>query len=120
MSALNQISTEIDIATGIIEGFRSAAATGQVVDLTGLDTRIEALCSDITAMPAGERRKLHSRLLSLVDDLNRLVGVIESQQRDVAAGIRDVTSRQKAVSAYSHGAESSDPSRRGTPKKKPT
>jgi len=114
MNATEEIVGEISHAAGLIDGFRQSAAAGNSVDLSGLDSLVETLCATIVTLPPAERDPLKSSLLVLIDDLNRLVEILEPQQNDASEELKGVSSRHRAVSAYGKGA---DANAIGTPKK---
>lgn len=113
MAAKEDIAHEIDHAASMVDAFRTAAAAGSTVDLSGLDTKVEKLCGEIAAMPAPERNGFKRSLLSLIDDLNRLVETIEAQQKDVSETLKGVSSRQRAVTAYGRGQSAGGPAGSG-------
>ena len=114
MSSTEEIVGEIGHAAGLIDAFRQVAGAGNSVDLSGLDKLVETLCATIVTLPAAERNPLKSSLLALIDDLNRLVKILETQQHDASDGLKGVSSRHRAVSAYGKG---SDANATGTAKK---
>lgn len=103
MSALRDIQMQLDQTAHVIERFRSSVAEGSVIDLTGLDRRIEGMCDDINALPEGERATLKGTLIGLIDDLNALVELLTRQQEKASEALKGVVSREKAVSAYGKG-----------------
>lgn len=103
MSALRDIQTELDQTSGVIERFRTCLAEGSVIDLTGLDRRIEGMCNAIIELPEDQRATVKATLIGLIDELNGLVEVLSRQQDKVSEELKGVASRQKAVSAYGKG-----------------
>jgi hypothetical protein len=100
MSALRDIQTQLDQTSGVIERFRSCIAEGSVIDLTGLDQRIEGMCDAIIQLPEDQRVTVKATLIGLIDELNGLVELLSQQQDKVSEDLKGVASRQKAVSAY--------------------
>ncbi len=109
MSSLEDIQTQLDQTSGVIEGFRNSVAEGSVIDLAGLDQRIEAICTAINDLPADQRITLKATLINLIDDLNGLVEILHIQQQKASEGLKGVTSRQQAVSAYGKGIKATKP-----------
>ena len=103
MSALREIQIQLDQTVDVIKRFRSSVVEGSVVDLTGLDRRIEGMCDDINALPEEERTTLKGTLIGLIDDLNALVELLTIQQNKASEALKGVVSREKAVSAYGKG-----------------
>ena len=113
MSSLEDIQTQLDQTSGVIEGFRNSVAEGSVIDLTGLDQRIKAICTAIDELPAKKRIPLKAILISLIDALNGLVEMLHIQQLKASEGLKGVASRQQAVSAYGKGIKASKPGKPG-------
>jgi len=111
MSTLGDIQTQLAQTSGVIEGFRSSVADGSIVDLTGLDKSVEVMCNAINALPADQRITVKATLIALLDDLNALVDVLKIQQEEASDGLKGVSSRQKAVSAYGKGLNTAKPAK---------
>ena len=105
MSATEEIMGEIGHAAGLIDAFRQTASAGNAIDLSGLDSLVETLCASIATLPAADRNPLKSKLLALIDDLNRLVEILETQQQGASDELKGISSRHRAVSAYGKGAD---------------
>ena len=103
MTALGDIKSELDQTSSVIERFRSCVTKGEIIDLTGLDQKIEGMCSAIVELPEDERGAVKATLIALIDDLNALVDMLTLQQKKASEGLKGVTSREKAVSAYGKG-----------------
>jgi hypothetical protein len=103
MSALRDIQSELDQTSSVIERFQNNVAEGSVIDLTGLDQRIEGMCSAINDLPEHERATVKGTLIGLIDELNALVGMLTEQQNQVSERLKGVGSREQAVSAYGKG-----------------
>lgn len=86
--------------TAAVELARQTAAEGGLVDLSGLDARVDALCRAVVALPRAEGRGFEAALLELIDTLTRLHETLTRQQPaaglDPAAG----TTPREAASAY--------------------
>ena len=109
MSALEEIQTQLDQTSDVIERFHGSVAEGSVIDLTGLDQKIEGMCIAINELPEHERITVKGTLIGLIDDLNALVGKLTIQQNRISEGLKGVTSREKAVSAYGKGLNTTKP-----------
>lgn len=106
MTSIDEIAREIDHVASMINAFRAAATGGDIIDLSGIDQRVETLCANILSKRAEPRDRLKSPLLALIDDLNRLVEALQAQQNEAAENVKSVSSRHRAVSAYGKGAGS--------------
>jgi hypothetical protein len=113
MTAGEQVRTALDDVQRAIVTATTLVADGKPIDLTGLDQGIASLCGDIAALPAEERRDFKPRLVTLIDELGRLVGAIETQHRTIAAALTNVGSRRSAVNAYGKGANAAQPAGNG-------
>ncbi|MDA1325711.1 MAG: hypothetical protein O3C34_13300 [Proteobacteria bacterium] len=100
MPALRDIQTQLDQTSGAIERFRSCLAEGSIIDLTGLDQKIEGMCNAIIELPEDQRATIKATLIGLIDELNGLVELLSLQQDKVSEELQGVASRHKAVSAY--------------------
>ena len=109
MSALRDIQTQLDQTASVIERFHHSVAEGTVIDLTGLDQRIEGMCNAINDLPEDERASVKGTLIGLIDDLNALVELLTRQQDLVSESLKGVTSREKAVSAYGKSLNTAKP-----------
>lgn len=111
MSALDDIQTQLDQTSGVIEGFRRSVAEGAVIDLTGLDQSVQEMCNGINELPPSQRVTVKATLIGLLDELNALVEILTLQQNEVSDGLKGVTSRQQAVSAYGKGVNTIKPTK---------
>jgi hypothetical protein len=107
MTALGDIKTELDQTSSVIAQFRTSVSQGEIIDLTGLDQKIEGMCNAIVDLPDEQRDTVKATLIGLIDDLNTLVDMLTQQQQKVSEGLKGVTSREKAVSAYGKGLNNS-------------
>jgi hypothetical protein len=104
--SIRGLEHEIERISGAISAYRSAAAAGDLIDLSGVDGQVEALCNGIASAPHMDRAKFRNPLLALIDDLNGLVEILTSGQQAVSDDLNSVSSRQRAVSAYGKGTPS--------------
>ena len=109
MSALGDIKTQLDQTSSVVEGFRRSVAEGSVIDLTGLDQSVEVMCNAINGLPADQRVTVKATIIGLLDELNALVEMLKIQQNETSEGLKGVTSRQQAVSAYGKGINTTEP-----------
>jgi len=116
MSSIDEIVHEIDHVASMINAFRAAATGGDIVDLSGIDQRVETLCSNISLRRTEARDRLKSPLLALIDDLNRLVETLEVQQNEASETVKSISSRHRAVSAYGKGTDFSATGKKNKPR----
>ena len=103
MSESERITKELDAITVIIDASQGLLDDGKVIDLAGLDKRVDKLCADIAAQPAANSRGLKDRLILMIESLDRLVASLDVQHKELGAALKDVTDRQRAVTAYGPG-----------------
>lgn len=77
---------------------RQMLAEGSLVDLSGLDSRIDSLCRAILALPRAEGRTFESGLLGLSDDVARLNEALVQRHATRAADSAAVP--REAAAAY--------------------
>lgn len=103
MTALMDIQAQLDQTSGVIDSFKDSLADGAMIDMSGLDKSVEAMCAAIASLPADQRLTVKEALITILDSLNGLVGSLEEQQHGASEGLKGLASRQKAVSAYGKG-----------------
>ena len=104
MSESERITQELDAIAVIVDASQGLVADGKVIDLAGLDERVDTLCADIAAQPVASSRGLKNRLILMIEGLDRLVASLNVQHKDLGAALKDVADRQRAVTAYGPGA----------------
>ncbi|NKB20098.1 MAG: hypothetical protein GKS01_06075 [Alphaproteobacteria bacterium] len=100
MTEVAELTKEFEQASGLINAFRDHAAQGNGLDLSDLDAKIQVLCENISKLPRDNRPIFKSKLISLTDDLDRLITTLTKQHQEISESLQGVTSRQRAVSAY--------------------
>ena len=89
--------TEVSVA---IDAARRTVEHGDFVDLSGLDARVDRLCSAIKALPQDQGRGFERPLLGLVDELTRLTDQLADQREKVRQSLVGTSSHHQAASAY--------------------
>lgn len=79
---------------------RSLLADGKPVDLSSLETRVEALCRSLVAMPRDDREEIKPALIGLMDELGRLAETVRAQHAALAERLSTVVRGQRAAGAY--------------------
>ena len=100
MTDVAQIRHGLEEVVGAIALARRKVGEGQLVDLSGLEKRVDELCTAIREQDGKEAQSLRPSLLSLIEDLNRLSEDLKSQQGEVAAELKDTQSHRSAAAAY--------------------
>lgn len=57
---------------------------GEIMDLSGLDQNVMALCEVIAAMPKKDAMQFESRMKTLIDSLEELARLMQDQQKKFA------------------------------------
>ncbi len=109
MSEPSQVEADLTAAQAAINRARDLLNDGNEVDLTGLDGCVAKLCKDIAALPEGQRAIYKPRLVGMIDNLNSLVESLSVQHKELGAALKNVSSRQRAVNAYSGTPDGSTP-----------
>ena len=100
MSETAALDHQMEKAGLLIDAARDLLTEGNLVDLDGLDQRIQELCADIGKLPADLRNGFKGRMIGLIDNLNGLVELLSAQHRELNKEIKGVSNRQRAVTAY--------------------
>ena len=79
-----RLETGLDEVSSILGGFRAKLIEGELVDLTGIDTKVIGLCADIAELPPSERAGFESQLGVLLRDLKQIAAFLSEQS--VAVG----------------------------------
>ncbi len=94
------IRSGLDEVTGAVTLARRKVGEGELIDLSGLDRRVDQICKALHALGRDDGGALRPRLLSLIDELNLLTEDLKRQQVQVAAELKDSSSHQQAAAAY--------------------
>ena len=110
MATMTKVRSDLDQASAAVGAARTMVNQGQAVDLTGLESHVETLCTDINRLEPGDRTALKPSLVALIDDLNKLAVNIAERNRAIGEQLRDTGTRERATTAYTAG--SGNPPRR--------
>jgi hypothetical protein len=91
---------ELCYLTGIAEAARRHLKAGELLDLTPLETRCEALCARLETVSGPERETLRAAFVALVDELNRLEAELKASRDATMREIGAATQRRRATTAY--------------------
>lgn len=90
-----------DDISAFIDDSRKVLDAGGVVQLTGLDERVELLCHAVLQLSDDERVKNATRLKELVQALQALGETIAAERDAVAESLRGLSGHRQASVAYS-------------------
>lgn len=100
MSGIGHIRRGLEEVVGAVLLARRKVGDGQLIDLTGLEQRVDELCRLTLNEDRAEARALKPTLLSLIDDLSRLSEELKAQHGKVASTLRGSQSHRSAAAAY--------------------
>ena len=100
MSDIAQIRHGLEEVVGAVALARRKVGEGQLVDLSGLERRVDELCAAIRDQDSSEAQILRPPLLSLIDDLTRLSDDLKAQHGQVASALKGSQSHRSAAAAY--------------------
>ena len=100
MSDIAQIRHGLEEVVGAVALARRKIGEGQLVDLSGLERRVDELCAAIRDQDSREAQSLRPPLLSLIDDLTRLSEDLKAQHGEVASSLKGSQSHRSAAAAY--------------------
>ncbi|MEE8507267.1 MAG: hypothetical protein V3S40_13740 [Kiloniellales bacterium] len=100
MNTARTISEDLQIIGGSVARAQAEVETGQVIDLSPLETEVEILCSRVQQLPADEGQSFRPRLLTLIDEFGRLARTIEQKLKELKGTLGETSDRRQAISAY--------------------
>ncbi|MEQ8968486.1 MAG: hypothetical protein RID91_21890 [Azospirillaceae bacterium] len=72
VAAFGRVAEAVELA-------RETAAAGGLVDMAGLDRRVDALCRAVVALPADDARRFETVLDDLIGRLDALAATVRAQ-----------------------------------------
>jgi hypothetical protein len=96
---MTAIERDLELIALAISDTRVALQAGGVIDLTGLDDRVAAICAGLETQPHETASVLLPKLVLLVQDLNMLSAACAKAQADTELALRKV-SGSRASQAY--------------------
>ncbi|WP_422367578.1 hypothetical protein [Pelagibius sp.] len=94
------IEAEMGALASRLRAARQTLASGTIVDLTPIEQDVRWLCSSIDALPGGEKRQLHPRLMGLLEEINYLGENLRAGLGELAQLLGAAGERRRALSAY--------------------
>jgi hypothetical protein len=80
-----RIESGLEEVSATVGGFRAKLIEGELVDLTGIDTKVIDLCAGIAELPPSERAGFEGQLAVLLKDLKQISSFLSEQSAAVDA-----------------------------------
>lgn len=100
MTQAEILTRELTGISAIISAARGMVNDGKSVNLQPLEAEMRRLCASIESMPRPDAQILEPKLLSLIDELDKLFTAIAGKRNALKEQINDLSLRDRAVSAY--------------------
>lgn len=100
-----EIGTQLIEISTLVGAMRAQLDQGGSVDLTGLDSRVNLVCTQIDNLAGPNRKKFKAPLVALIDGLNGLTNDIATQHSALKKELADLSSRTTAATAYGQPAK---------------
>ena len=94
------IAKDVQEVAAMVEAARAVVATGDLVDLDGLDARVARIMGEVKTVPARERRAIKPALIALIDSVTAMERAIVEKRDAIAHDLADLARRRRAVAAY--------------------
>ena len=98
-----EVRTRLLEAATLVGTAKVLIADGSVVDLNGLDARVERICDALPSLPPTERDALKPALIALMDGLGGLAEAVKAQHATLADKLSAVAQGGRALGAYGAG-----------------
>ena len=96
-------------AATLVGTAKSLIAEGGVVDLAGLDSRVQGICQALPDLPGPDREALKPALIALMDGLGGLAEAVKTQHAALAEKLSAVSRGSRALGAYGAGLAAGKP-----------
>jgi len=100
MTQAEILTRELTGISAIISAARGMVNDGKAVNLQPLEAEMRRLCASIEVMPRPDAQVLEPKLLSLIDELDKLFTAIAGKRAALKEQIQDLSLRGRAVNAY--------------------
>lgn len=97
---MTQAAALVDTLKTYIADANDMCARGAYMDLEGLDSRVQTICSAIEALPAAEAKAYASELDAMMEALEALQQLFESKRAALGDELDGTTKHHKAAKAY--------------------
>ena len=100
MTDANTIKLRITTLSRSIETACAAIDENAEINLSGVETAVEEICSEIASLPPEEGESLKDSLILLTDNIDKMDNKLKAVQEGLSTEIGNVTARQRATNAY--------------------
>lgn len=108
MSKSGDIGNRLREVTDQVGAAHAMALAGRSIELPGFQERVEAVCKDIEKLPADRRAPFEMPVVALIDGLNKLEAELRDQHTSLSQGLKAVSNRHRASSAYGRASKTED------------
>ncbi len=108
MGKSSDIGQRLQEVTDNISKAHAMVLAGRSIELPELQERVEAVCKDIEKLPAAKRSAFEMPVVSLIDVLTKLETELTTQHANLREGLKAVSSRHRASSAYGRAAQTEE------------
>lgn len=105
MISATEIKADLNATTAQIDAARRMVDDGQIIDLSGLQDRVEAICGAIQALPAGEQSGFREPIVALLSELDGLTATLNEQHERLSVGLKALSAQNRAQRAYGQAAK---------------
>jgi hypothetical protein len=100
VTEITQVEVQLQEAAVAVDAADTLIRQGQIIDLAGLESHVDTVCTDIAKLPPASCAGLKPVLIKLIDGLNKLARRIAEQHESVADKLQGLSTHRKAVTAY--------------------
>lgn len=101
MDQAKSLLQDIAKISDVVSAARDLINDGQIINIQPLENEVEQLCGRMTGLDAKTAKKVHSVLLGLMEELNRLAETMGERHRELTGALRSLSQHGNAASAYS-------------------
>ena len=105
MISATEIKADLNATTAQIDAARRMVAAGQIIDLSGLQERVEAICGAIQKLPDAERGGFRDPIVALLSELDGLTAILTEQHERLSVGLKALSAQSRAQKAYGTAAK---------------
>lgn len=109
MTEAAKLKKEIDNVAALIDTARHVLADGRLVDLKGLDRRVETACTALAALAREDAQALQPRMIGLLEGIDSLARDLRARHAELKSALGGLSSRARAATAYVQGGGAARP-----------
>lgn len=72
MTDMSKIDNQIDNIRGLVSNAQNKIQNKEVVDLAGLNLKVQDLCRDVLSLPPAQAKEFKTTMLDIISSLNTL------------------------------------------------